>query len=338
MLPYQAFLDGDLDVAAEMLDEVRSASAPPVRLKVILETGAFPGRARIADAASFAIGRGADFVKTSTGKTATSATAEAAEAILGVIRDLRRARRVQGRPAASASLDDAAAYLEIADRIMGPRWASPATFRFGASGLLDALESSSRDEPASAPASRTDRRPMLPQEIIRIKRDGGVLDPAAIGELVARASPTARSPRARRRRSRWRCSSAGMDIDEAVALTQAMQRSGTTLRWDARWPRRRQALDRWRRRHGQPDARADGGRVRRLRADDLRARPRPHRRHVRQDGEHPRLPGRAGAGRVPAGRRRRRLRGDRPDAPSSRRRTSASTASATSPPRWRASR
>jgi deoxyribose-phosphate aldolase len=37
------------------------------------------------------------------------------------------------------TLDDARAYLDLADRIMGPAWAAPATFRFGASGLHDAL-------------------------------------------------------------------------------------------------------------------------------------------------------------------------------------------------------
>ena len=31
------------------------------------------------------------------------------------------------------------AYLDLADPIMGDGWATPATFRFGASGLLDAL-------------------------------------------------------------------------------------------------------------------------------------------------------------------------------------------------------
>ncbi len=35
--------------------------------------------------------------------------------------------------------DDARAYLALADEIMGEGWARPETFRFGASGLLDAL-------------------------------------------------------------------------------------------------------------------------------------------------------------------------------------------------------
>jgi deoxyribose-phosphate aldolase len=36
-------------------------------------------------------------------------------------------------------LEDAKAYLGLADRIMGPQWATPATFRIGASSVYDAL-------------------------------------------------------------------------------------------------------------------------------------------------------------------------------------------------------
>ena len=38
------------------------------------------------------------------------------------------------------TLTEATAHLSQADTIMGPTWVSPATFRFGASGLLTALE------------------------------------------------------------------------------------------------------------------------------------------------------------------------------------------------------
>jgi deoxyribose-phosphate aldolase len=37
-------------------------------------------------------------------------------------------------------LDDAARYLALADEVMGDGWATRDTFRFGASGLLDAIE------------------------------------------------------------------------------------------------------------------------------------------------------------------------------------------------------
>jgi deoxyribose-phosphate aldolase len=42
------------------------------------------------------------------------------------------------------TLADARVYIELANRIMGPGWVSSDTFRFGASGLLDALLTSAR--------------------------------------------------------------------------------------------------------------------------------------------------------------------------------------------------
>ena len=37
------------------------------------------------------------------------------------------------------TLADAKIYLDLADRIMGPGWATPKTFRIGASSVYDAL-------------------------------------------------------------------------------------------------------------------------------------------------------------------------------------------------------
>ncbi|MET0579542.1 MAG: deoxyribose-phosphate aldolase [Ilumatobacteraceae bacterium] len=142
VLPYGAWLGGDLDRAAAVLGVVRTEAGSRT-VKVIIETGELPDRAAIDRAAHFAIANGADFVKTSTGKTSVSATPEAAEIVLEAI-------EVSGRPVGFKAsggirtLGDAASYLELADRIMGPEWATPDTFRFGASGLLDALEAVSR--------------------------------------------------------------------------------------------------------------------------------------------------------------------------------------------------
>lgn len=139
VLPYRSFLAGDTDVAAAMVDAVRSEVTPPRRLKVILETGSYPSVDAIRAAAALAIEHGADFVKTSTGKTAVSATPEAVRTMLEVIRDA--GRPVGIKPSGGIrTLADATAYLGLADEVMGPQWATPATFRFGASGLLDALE------------------------------------------------------------------------------------------------------------------------------------------------------------------------------------------------------
>jgi deoxyribose-phosphate aldolase len=137
VLPYRAWLAGDEDAAAAVVDGVR-AEAVGRAMKVIIETGELPDRAAVDRAAHFAIAHGADFVKTSTGKTPVSATLETAEIVLEAI-------AVSGRPVgfkASGGIRtaaDAVSYLELAESIMGRGWITPTTFRFGASGLLDAL-------------------------------------------------------------------------------------------------------------------------------------------------------------------------------------------------------
>ena len=141
VLPYRALLAGDHARPAAMVAAVRRAvpSGDGSRLKVILETGELKRPATIRAAAELAIRNGADFIKTSTGKTRVSATLAATELMLHAIRDLDPA--VGLKPSGGIrTLAEASDYLQQADRIMGPTWVSPATFRFGASGLLDALE------------------------------------------------------------------------------------------------------------------------------------------------------------------------------------------------------
>ena len=137
VLPYEAFLRGDLEEAREMLVSVREAVGTHV-LKVILETGALASPEAIASASRMAIDSGANFIKTSTGKTAVSATPQAAQAMLAAI---KKSGKPVGFKASGGvrTLDEARAYLALADTIMGAGWATPLTFRFGASGLLDAL-------------------------------------------------------------------------------------------------------------------------------------------------------------------------------------------------------
>ena len=139
-----------------MLDAVRGVCAAPIRLKVILESGGYPDLDSIRDAARLAVARGADFVKTSTGKTAVSATIAAVVMMLDAIRETVRATgldtgRVIGlKPSGGIrTVGDAARYLAVADEMMGPAWVSPGTFRFGASGLLDALEAAIAADPAA---------------------------------------------------------------------------------------------------------------------------------------------------------------------------------------------
>lgn len=141
VLPYRALLAGDHVRPALMVAAVRQAviSGAGRTLKVILETGELIDAALIRVAAEIAIRNGADFIKTSTGKTPVSASLAATQVMLQAIHDLDPA--VGLKPSGGIrTLADATAHLAQADKIMGPSWASAATFRFGASGLLTALE------------------------------------------------------------------------------------------------------------------------------------------------------------------------------------------------------
>ncbi|HZH25719.1 MAG TPA: deoxyribose-phosphate aldolase [Azospirillaceae bacterium] len=137
VLPYQAFKAGNRAAAEAVLRAVRTACGDKT-LKVILETGQLGDEASMRAASELAADCGADFLKTSTGKTKPAATPEAARVMLGVIR--ARGGRI-GFKAAGGIRDTAtaAAYLALADAALGAGWATPANFRFGASGLLDAL-------------------------------------------------------------------------------------------------------------------------------------------------------------------------------------------------------
>jgi len=138
VIPYEAVRRGDLTVAAEMVEAVRELVDGDRLLKVILETGELKDPKLIEAASLVAIEAGADFIKTSTGKTPVSATPEAAEIML-------RAIKASGRPVGLKpsggirTVADAGIYLDLADQIMGPGWATPKTFRIGASSVYDAL-------------------------------------------------------------------------------------------------------------------------------------------------------------------------------------------------------
>ena len=153
VLPYSAFLSGQVEQAAEMVSSIAAMIERPRMLKVILESGVYPELAAVTAAARLAIEAGADFLKTSTGKVGRGATLEAAQAMLV---EIAQADRVVGlKPSGGIrSFDDASAYLALADGVMGDGWAIPSTFRFGASGLLDALLGELGELGNAPPASR----------------------------------------------------------------------------------------------------------------------------------------------------------------------------------------
>ncbi|WP_293800800.1 deoxyribose-phosphate aldolase [uncultured Bosea sp.] len=137
VLPWRAVLAGHTTSAAAMVRNVKML-CDERRLKVILETGEYPNLDKIRTTAELAIEAGADFIKTSTGKTANSASIPAARVMLNVIAEA--GRPVGLKPSGGIrTLADATRYLDLADAIMGEDWVTPTTFRFGASGLYAAL-------------------------------------------------------------------------------------------------------------------------------------------------------------------------------------------------------
>ncbi|WP_106418451.1 deoxyribose-phosphate aldolase [Salinicola tamaricis] len=138
VFPYKALINGDTASGRALVSACREACGDQ-RLKVILETGELERPELIRQAAEIALDAGADFLKTST-KTSTGkvATLEAAEILLIAIRDSGRDVGFKAAGGIRTS-EDAQAYLALAERLMGADWLTPAHFRFGASGLLDAL-------------------------------------------------------------------------------------------------------------------------------------------------------------------------------------------------------
>lgn len=154
VMPYRAFIDGARTQPLAVIRAGREACGEGTALKVILETGAFPDPDLIGWAARDAIAAGADFLKTSTGKIQPAATLPAVALLLEAVHG---SGKPVGVKAAGGIRDSAAAasYLQLADAVMGEGWATPATFRFGASALLDALLETAGTGPV-APARATD--------------------------------------------------------------------------------------------------------------------------------------------------------------------------------------
>jgi deoxyribose-phosphate aldolase len=118
-------------------------------LKAILETGELQEPDLIAKASRAALAGGADFLKTSTGKTARHASLDAAKIMLEAIAS------AGGRAGFKASggiktFEDALAYHSLAEDICGPGWATPEHFRIGASGVLGDLLAVAAGTPRAA--------------------------------------------------------------------------------------------------------------------------------------------------------------------------------------------
>lgn len=135
-----ALLEGRIDDVVAALDAARAATEGR-HLKVILEVGELDDD-QITVASHLAMEAGADFIKTSTGKTKQNATAAAARIMAEAIRSFAETsgRRVGLKVAGGVrTADDALVYVDLVHEILGDEWLTPDLLRFGASSLLDAL-------------------------------------------------------------------------------------------------------------------------------------------------------------------------------------------------------
>lgn len=138
VIPYSKYLDNHAAEPIETFVRTCKHICGTKTLKVILETGAIKDLDLIYAVSCAAIQGGADFLKTSTGKIAANATLEAAVTMLTAIKknNVEVGFKVSG---GVRYHQQAAAYLFLADCIMGDEWISPQHFRIGASSLLGDL-------------------------------------------------------------------------------------------------------------------------------------------------------------------------------------------------------
>jgi len=141
VLSLNYFLEERYNQAAQEIAELKRACGD-AHLKVILESGTLKEQSKIYKASMLAMESGADFIKTSTGKTEPAATPEAAEIMCEAILDFynKSGKRVGFKPAGGiVTPEDALKYYNIVRTKLGCEWLNSSLFRLGASRLANNL-------------------------------------------------------------------------------------------------------------------------------------------------------------------------------------------------------
>lgn len=139
VLPVGAFLGNDFELVADEIRELKDAVGER-HLKVIVESGLLGDYEHIFKASMIAMDAGADFIKTSTGKTSVSATPEAAYTMCHAIKDFYTETGIRvGFKAAGGIVTtaDALTYYNIVSSCLGEEWLNNSLFRIGASRLAN---------------------------------------------------------------------------------------------------------------------------------------------------------------------------------------------------------
>ena len=139
VIPVGAFLGNDFVSVADEIREIKGAIGNK-QLKVIVESGLLGDFEHIFRASMIAMDAGADFIKTSTGKTTVSATPEAAFVMCRAISDFYSETGIRvGFKAAGGIVTpaDAITYYQIVKHCLGEEWLNNTLFRIGASRLAN---------------------------------------------------------------------------------------------------------------------------------------------------------------------------------------------------------
>lgn len=136
-----AFLSGQYGRVLHEIEAIKSECGD-MHLKAILEVGELATLDNVRRASWLALAAGADFIKTSTGKTSPAASLPAALVMLQAVRDFRDLTgALRGvKPAGGIrTTKDAMRYLVVVNETVGPEWLTPDLFRLGASSLVNDL-------------------------------------------------------------------------------------------------------------------------------------------------------------------------------------------------------
>jgi deoxyribose-phosphate aldolase len=139
VIPIGAFLGNDFAYVADEIREIKEIIGEK-QLKVIVESGLLNNHEQIFKASMIAMDAGADFIKTSTGKTNVSATPDAAFVMCRAIAVFysETGIKVGFKPAGGiVTSGDAAIYFNIVKNCLGDDWLNSRLFRIGASRLAN---------------------------------------------------------------------------------------------------------------------------------------------------------------------------------------------------------
>lgn len=133
------FLNKEYQTVADEISLLKAVCGN-AHLKVILETGSLPDEEAIYNASMLSMEAGADFIKTSTGKTEPAATYEAVYIMVHAIKDFynKTGKKIGIKPAGGVvTVKQALVYYSIVKHILGNDWLNKHLFRIGASRLAN---------------------------------------------------------------------------------------------------------------------------------------------------------------------------------------------------------